>query len=67
MDLMNADHKNQEASIQRQDAKGWDPYEVWRSQVLLPRLEAQNLHLKPIRDTARAARPTHARPPIKAA
>ena len=24
------------------DTLGWDPYEVWRTRILLPRLEAQN-------------------------
>ena len=23
------------------DAKGWSPYEVWRAQILLPRLEEE--------------------------
>jgi hypothetical protein len=38
---MNA-HKTNENENQfsaRQDAAGWDPYEIWRTRVLLPRLE----------------------------
>lgn len=60
MDLMNAERKNQEPSFQRQDAQGWDPYEVWRSQVFLPRLEAESLRLKPHREPARPSLPTKA-------
>jgi len=38
---MNA-HKTNQSENQfsaRQDAAGWDPYEIWRTRVLLPRLE----------------------------
>jgi hypothetical protein len=29
----------QETSSKTSEATGWDPYEVWRTRVLLPRLE----------------------------
>jgi hypothetical protein len=29
----------QETAIKTSDLTGWDPYEVWRTRVLLPRLE----------------------------
>lgn len=44
---MNADSTKQEQTNPPQDATGWDPYEVWRTRVLVPRLEAAGARLEP--------------------
>lgn len=55
---MNAYEKNcqQEQSFPlQQDASGWDPYEVWRTRVLLPR--ARRLEDARVEAAAKLLRP----------
>lgn len=59
---MNTYKKNwqQESFPPKQEAGGWDPYEVWRTRVLLPR--AQRLE-----ESSQAEAPTHGAPKTLAA
>jgi hypothetical protein len=38
-----SDRTSSSETHQTEQSKGWDPYEVWRTRVLLPRLESLSL------------------------